>query len=125
MLDVIISTKEETHLCTSNLQFGLKQRSSNSLCTAMVQKTISYYVHNGSNVYGLMLDASKAFDHVNYCKLFQIVLEKKLCPLYCRLLLNMYINQKLRVRWESTHSPYFNVSNGFKQGVVISPIYIL
>ncbi len=34
----------------------------------------------------------------------------------------MYINQKLRVRWESTHSPYFNVTNGVKQGCVISPI---
>ncbi len=34
----------------------------------------------------------------------------------------MYINQMLRVRWESTHAPYFNVSNGVKQGDVISPI---
>ncbi len=62
-----------------------------------------------------MLDASKAFEHVNYCKLFRILREKKLCPLYCRLLLNMYINQKLRVR-------YFNVTNCVKQGGVISPI---
>ncbi len=34
----------------------------------------------------------------------------------------LYINQKLRVRWESTHSPDFNVTNGVKQGGVISPI---
>ncbi len=34
----------------------------------------------------------------------------------------MYLNQKLRVRWDSTHSQYFNVSNGVKQGGVISPI---
>ncbi len=71
-----------------------------SLCTAMVQETISYYVHNGSNVYGLMLDASKAFDCVNYCKLFCILLDKKVCSLYCRLLLKMYLNQQLRVRWD-------------------------
>ncbi len=37
LLDVIILTKEEAHLCTSNLQFGFKQESSTSLCTAMVQ----------------------------------------------------------------------------------------
>ncbi len=71
-----------------------------------------------------MLDASKACDHVNYCTLFQILLEKKLCPFYYRLLLNMYINQKLRVRWESTHSPYFKVTNGVKQGGVILPILV-
>ncbi len=34
----------------------------------------------------------------------------------------MYLNQKLRIRWNSTHSQYFNVSNGVKQGGVISPI---
>ncbi len=58
-----------------------------------------------------MIDARKAFDRVNYFKLFRILFEKNLCPLYCRLLLNMYINQKLRVRWETIHSPYFNVTN--------------
>ncbi len=97
LLDVIILTKEEAYLCTSNLQFGFQQGPSTSLCTAMVQETISHYVHNSSNVYGLMLDASKAFDHVNYCKLFWILQEKKLCPLYCTLLLNMYIKGKMGV----------------------------
>ncbi len=86
LINVIILTKEEAHLCANNLQFGFKQGSSISLCTVMVQETISYHVHNGSNVYGLMLDASKAFDHVNYCKLFRILQERKLCPLYCTLI---------------------------------------
>ncbi len=115
-------TKEGAHLCTTNLQFGFKQGSSTSLCTTMVQETISCYVHNGSNVYGLMLDASKAFDRVNYSKLFRILLEKKICPLYCKLLLNMHFNQKLRVRWESIHSHNFNFTNNVIQGGVISPI---
>ncbi len=34
----------------------------------------------------------------------------------------MYLNQKLRVRWHSSHSQYVNVSNGVKQGGVISQI---
>ncbi len=53
-------------LCTSDLQYGFKQGFSMSLCTTIVQETVSYYVNNASKVYGLMLDASKAFDHVNY-----------------------------------------------------------
>ncbi len=70
-----------------------------------------------------MLDASKAFNRVNYCKLFRILLDKNICPLYCRLFLNnMYLNQKLTIRWDSTHSQYFNVSTGVKQGGVIFPI---
>ncbi len=70
LLDVIVMTKEKDNLCTSNLQFGFKPGfkpgASTTLCTGMVQETISYYVNNESNVYGLLLDASKAFDHVNY-----------------------------------------------------------
>ena len=122
LVDVIVLTKENVNLVTSNLQFSFKTGASTTLCTGMIQETISYYINNDSNVYGLMLDASKAFDCVNYCKLFRILLERNICPLYCRLLLNMYISQKLRIRWESTHSSYFNVTNGVKQGGVISPI---
>ncbi len=77
ILDVVILTKESDNLCFSNLQFSLKPGASTSLYTSMVQETISYYVNNGSNVCSLMLDASKAFDRVNYCKLFRILLEKK------------------------------------------------
>ncbi len=77
---------------------------------------ISYYVYNGSNVYGLKLDARKAFDPVNYCK-FRILLDKKVCPLYCRSLLNVYLNQKLRVRWDSTHSQYLNYLMVLSKGV--------
>ncbi len=80
----------------------------------MVQETSSYYVHNQSNVYELRLNASNAFDHVTYCKICRILLDKKECPLYCRLLLNMYLNQQLRIRWDNNHSPYFYVTNGVK-----------
>ena len=40
----------------------------------------------------------------------------------CRLLLNMYTNQKLRVKWANTFSTEFSASNGVKQGGVISPL---
>ncbi len=34
----------------------------------------------------------------------------------------MYINQHLRIMWETTDSSYFNVTNGDKQKRVFSPI---
>ncbi len=91
--DLFILTKEEHHLNTIDLQFSFKNVSSTSLCTRMVQETISYYAHNGTNVYGLLLDASKAFDQVNYCKSFRILINKGFYLMYSRLLLNMYANQ--------------------------------
>ena len=39
----------------------------------------------------------------------------------CRLLLNMYLDQTLNVRWNSTVSQPFRATNGVKQGGVNSP----
>ncbi len=42
-------------------------------------------------------------------------------PLYIRLLMSLYINQKLRVTFNGNSSEWFNVTNGVKQGGVLSP----
>lgn len=62
--------RKEVHpdivLITSNLQFGFKPDVSASVATAVVTDTFDYYVNGGAMVYGLALDASKAFDRVEY-----------------------------------------------------------
>ncbi|CAL4163386.1 unnamed protein product, partial [Meganyctiphanes norvegica] len=45
-----------------------------------------------------------------------------MCPLTVRLLLNMYTTQKLQVKWNSNISPKFDVTNGVRQGGVLSPL---
>jgi hypothetical protein len=94
---------------------------STNLCTFVVNEVIQYYTNKGGTVYVVMLDASKAFDRVEYTKLFNILLDRSLCPLVARLLLFMYLNQKLRVRWGKETTESFNASNGVKQGGVLSP----
>ena len=69
------------------------------------------------------MDASKAFDSVCYSELFNILLDKKYvpeCPI--TLLCYMYLNQACCVKWNSKNLTDFTVSNGVKQGAVISPI---
>ena len=51
-----------------------------------------------------MLDVSKAFDIVNYCKLFRELLKRDISPIVLRLLLYMYTSQTLRVKWGDTVS---------------------
>ena len=121
VLELVIMNREQDHLITNDLQFGFKKDMSTTQCTAMVVETVSYFNHDGSNVYGLFLDASKAFDRVNYVKLFTLLCRRGVCPLICRLLLNIYKNQKLRLKWNGAYSDYFSVMNGVKQGGVISP----
>ncbi len=68
------------------------------------------------------LDASKAFDHVQYCKLLNELVNHNISLLVLRLLLNMYTKQTLQVRWGNDMSQQYTVCNGVKQGGVLSPI---
>ena len=118
---VIIHSCKEA-LKTSDYQFGFKPAHCTSQCTFVVNETIQYYVNGGSHVYTMLLDASQAFDRVNYIKLFTLLLNKGLCPLVCRLLAMQYTGQSASIKWGETFSPSFPISNGVKQGGVLSPI---
>ena len=51
------------------------------------------------------------------------MLKKGMCPLTVRLLLNMYTEQKLQVKWNDILSDKFDVSNGVRQGGILSPLF--
>ena len=119
---MVILIKEESALCSSHLQFGFQKGMSTTQCTYSMLETVNYYNFNKSNVFVLMLDASKAFDRVNYCKLFGELLKRDISQIVLRLLLYMYTSQTLRVKWGHTVSNYFTVRNGVKQGGVLSPL---
>ena len=74
-----------------------------------------------SCVYTCFLDASKAFDRVNHTILFE-KLEKRGVPSYIlRLLIYWYKNQDMCVKWGNSISDSFSVSNGVRQGSIVSP----
>ena len=96
ILDIVILNQQKDKLSTSNLQFGFKEKSSTTMCTFMALETIERYNNSGSEVHVVLLDASKAFDRVDYIKLFNKLLDRGMCPLTVRLLLTMYTKQKLQ-----------------------------
>ena len=122
LFELLILNKQSHVFQTSDLQFGFKENSSPVICSFVAQEVINHYVNNDSNVFTVLLDASKAFDRVNFIKLFKKLIEKRMCPLVIRLLLNSYTNQKLNVRWNATLSELFGVTNGVRQGGILSPI---
>ena len=125
ILDGVILINDESALCSSHLQFGFKKGMSTTQCTYSMLETVNYCNFNKSNVFVLMLDASKAFDTVNYCKLFGELLKRGISPIVLRLLLYMYTSQTLRVKCGHTVSNYFTVRNGVKQGgVLYLPTYL-
>lgn len=121
LFDIIVLKEQHTSLFTDVLQFGFKPNSSTIICTSVLLETIEYYNEHGSDCYLLLLDASKAFDRVEYVKLFNILRDRNICPVVLRLLMNMYINQKIQIKWNNLISSQNNISNGVKQGGCLSP----
>ena len=52
---MVILIREESYLLTSDLQFSFQTGSTTTMCTAMVQETVSCYVYNGINVLMFMV----------------------------------------------------------------------
>ena len=61
-----------TSLCEmlTRWELGFKSKRSTGMCTLILKETIEYYVHNSSTLLCTMLDATKAFDRVEYCRFF-------------------------------------------------------
>ena len=92
------------------------------MCSLVYHEIINHYMTNNSNVYSCLLDTSKAFDKVHYGKLFYILLYRKVPFCIIRLLMDSFVRQRARIMLNSHVSDYFSISNGVKQGGVISPI---
>ena len=70
-----------------------------------------YKVSHGTAVYCGFLDATKAFDRVNYCKLFPLLMKRHLPVYIIRVLLNFYIFNFVRVSWCGFYSNYLVAVN--------------
>ena len=122
VIDNIILVKYKDILISDELQFGFKKGHSTVHCSFVLNEVIDYYSSRNSPTLLLFLDASRAFDRVQYVKLFNLLLKRGLCPMVARFLAYMYTKQVLRVNWNGCISDVFNTSNGVKQGGILSPI---
>ena len=86
------------------------------------QEIVSHYNAKGSQVFKCMLDATKAFDKVDFVKLFELLMRGDIPGVFLRLILDLYTRQRLKTAWDGTISLIFSVTNGVRQGGVLSPI---
>ena len=108
-------------LKTDDLQFGFQERTSSNMCTWMVLETIEYFSNNGSEMFICVMDMKKAFDLVKQSTLFEKLMTRNIPAIFVRLLVNMYLKQQANVHWNNEVSKLFPISNGVKQGAVLSP----
>ena len=122
LLDWIILIIFGDVLGVDELQFAYQPGCSTTMCTCTVVETIDYFLRNGGEVFSCMMDMTKAFDLVKHSLMFKKLLEAGLPAIFIRLLIFIYVNQFANVRWDGSFSTIFNLSNGVRQGAVLSAI---
>ena len=123
LFEIIFLFKFQNLLNTHQNQFGFKKGHSTMACVWAFKEVVLYYVFRGSDVFACFLDCSKAFDTVNYAVLFQKLIDCGIPRNYLRLLFYCYTSQRGYVRWGSADSTKFQISNGVRQGGILSPIF--
>ena len=122
LLELIIQYRISGFMQTSCSQFGFKSEHGCDMAIFSFKQCVNYYVNAGSPIFSCFLDASKAFDRVNHRKLFEKLRSRGL-PLYIiEFLSYWYASQEYVVKWGSSFSTSFRVTNGIKQGGLTSPI---
>jgi len=88
------------------------------MCTMVLKEALAYYVIDGGTAFCTFLDATKAFDRVDYCRTFRELVKRNLpgSGMYVRLLVNLYTNSIANVSWNGILSKNFPVKNGVRQG---------
>jgi hypothetical protein len=122
VLDWIIIILFGVCLGLDDLQFAYQAKVSTTVCSWVVTETVNYFLRNGSEVYSCLCDMSKAFDLVKHSVLFQKLMVSGIPMIFLRLLLCIYLLQSANVRWNGKCSEFFPLTNGVKQGAVLSAI---
>ena len=121
VLESILLEKMENYLTTAQNQFGFKKKLGTDQCIYVVKEVIDYFRKRNTTVFTCFLDASKAFDRVNHKVLFESLIKRGVPGYLVRLLVFWYRSQSMCVRWGQTYSDRFYVTNGVRQGGILSP----
>ena len=107
LLESVIASQVVSSSEIEKYQFGFKAEHSTGICSNVFKQTVNYYVNRGSHVFACFIDFRKAFDYVNYWKLFTKSLQDNIDSNIVSLLAYWYSHQELCVRWISNMSGFF------------------
>ena len=115
LFEILILNRYGDLLHSTDNQFGYKKKH------ATLKQVVDYYRSNSSPVYICFLDASKAFDRVNYDILCKKLASRNLPNVIVRILHVWFSRQCFYVKWGSVLSQSFHATNGVRQGGILSP----
>ena len=121
IVELIIMDRIEMCLMTNPNQFGFKPKHGTDQCIYVFKEIVNMYTNLNSRVTVCFLDASKAFDKINHSILFKKLEKRGIRGYLLRILVYWYEAQFFYVRWGGLVSDKFSVSNGVRQGGILSP----
>ena len=122
VLEGILMERLNEYIATTDNQFGFKKKHGTDLCIYTLKEIVSQYKRCNSTIFMCFLDASQAFDRINHGKLF-LKLQERGVPLYLiRILQFWYSHQTMQAKWGKSTSTPFLVTNGVRQGGILSPV---
>ena len=107
IFESLILLRFEQFLTTADKPFSFKSRQSTDFCIFTLKEYIEIYKLRNTSVFVTFLNASKTFDRVDHWLLFKKLIDKRI---------------PLQILWGNTTTSSFFVSNGVKQGGILSPI---
>ena len=102
-------------------QFGFKKGHSTDMCIYVLKEFIEFYRSRNTSVFVTFLDASKVYDKIDHWQLFNKLLNIHVPVFIISILVFWYSRQEMFIRWGNSCSTKFRVTNGVKQGGILSP----
>ena len=121
VFELMILDRHKHALDTTANQFGYKPKHGTEFCIFVAKQVIDYYKRNGSPLCLCFLDLSKDFDKVDHNLLITKLMSRKVPSIIIRILQTWYATQSFIVQWGNCWSAPFTVTNGVRQGGILSP----
>ena len=121
---ILLNRMSDVLLTTCN-QFGFKSKLGTDTCIYALKEIVENHRSLDGSMFMGFLDASKAFDRLRHSLLFQKLIDRKVPGYITRIMIYWYASQTMYVRWSGILSHGFHVTNGVRQGGILSPyLYI-
>ncbi|XDV38077.1 hypothetical protein PO909_007559 [Leuciscus waleckii] len=123
VFEIVLLDRFQKYVVTTDEQFGFKSQHGTDMCIYAMKEAVRKYRGQNSTVFLCFLDASKAFDRINHGKLFEKLQQRGVPPYLIRIRGFWYTHQTMQVRWGIVISGPFTVTNGVRQGGILSPMF--